>query len=241
MMIELPPKLMTLFSSPLFAITLTAGSFLVGQKIYKACKHFPLFHPVVVAVLIVTAFLQLTGISYEQYRSDTQVLSLLLGTATVALAIPLYQQLHLIRSHAKPLLITLVTGAIFAPTIALLLAWACGASEQTLLSLAAKSVTTPIAIVVTESLGGIPAIAAGTVIIVGIIGSVVALPILDLLNVRSRVVRGFTLGLTSHAVGTARAFESDTVTGAFSSLGLALTGAITAIATPLVWHVFQTL
>lgn len=235
-MIDLSPKFLSLLHSPLFTITLTAGSFLLGQKVYKACKRFPLFHPIVVSVLVVTAFLEVTGISYNDYRRSTHILSLLLGTATIALAIPLYQQVHLIRSHARPLSITLIAGAIFAPVIAITLAWMTGGNSEILLSLAAKSVTTPIAIAVTEGLGGITPIAAGTVICVGIIGAVIAPPILDRLKITNPAVRGFTLGLTAHAVGTARAFESSTVTGAFSSLGLALTGAITAIGAPVIWH-----
>lgn len=235
-MIELSPKMISLLHSPLFTITLTAGSFLLGQKVYQACKRFPLFHPIVISVLAVTAFLEATGTSYADYRSSTYVLNLLLGTATVALAVPLYQQLHLIRSHARALSITLIAGALFAPIVAIGLAWLVGGSEEILLSLAAKSVTTPISIAVTEGLGGIPAIAAGTVICVGIIGAVVGPPILDHLKITNPAVRGFTLGLTAHAVGTARAFESGTVTGAFSSLGLALTGAITAIGAPVIWH-----
>ena len=235
-MIELSPNVLSLLHSPLFTITLTAGSFLLGQKVYLASKRFPLFHPIVVSVLTVTAFLQTTGISYADYRSSTHILNLLLGTATVALAVPLYQQLHLIRSHARALSVTLLAGAVFAPVVAIGLAWLAGGSKDILLSLAAKSVTTPMAIAVAEGLDGIPAIAAGTVICVGIIGAVIAPPILDRLNITNPVIRGFTLGLTAHAVGTARAFESGAVTGAFSSLGLALTGAITAIGAPIIWH-----
>ena len=238
-MIDLSPESLSFFTHPLVVITLTAGSFVLGQKIYLLLGRFPLFHPVVVAATFVTLFLEGLNIPFENYRDNSQILSLLLGTATVALAVPLYKQLHLIRQHARVLLIGLIAGSAFAPAIALLIAWLCGANKLTLLSLAAKSVTTPIAIVVTKDIGGIPAIAAGTVIAVGIFGAVVGPIIMDLLNIRSKVVRGFTLGLTSHAVGTARAFEIDPVTGAFSSLGLALTGAITAIAMPLIWHSLQ--
>ena len=238
-MIDLTPDMVAFLIHPLTAITLTAGSFTLGQRVYQRLGRFPLFHPVLLAVVFVTSFLEVFGISFADYRSNTEILSLLLGTATVALAVPLYEQLYLIRAHAKVLLIGLIAGSAFAPAIALVIAWLCGASELTLLSLAAKSVTTPIAIAVTEDIGGIPAIAAGTVIVVGIFGAVVGPPIMDRLNIQSKVVRGFTLGLTSHAVGTARAFELDPVTGAFSSLGLALTGAITAIAMPLIWHAVQ--
>ena len=230
-----------LLNSPIFGLTLTIGSFLIGQKIYQLSGRFAPCHPVVIAVLFVTLFLEILGINYDDYRNSTEILNILLGTATVALAVPLYQQMHLVKTHAKALLITLIAGAVFAPAIALFIAWLCGANETTLLSLVSKSVTTPIAIAITENIGGLPAIAAGTVIIVGIFGAAVGLPIMNRLKIHNKAVRGFTLGLTSHAVGTAKAFELDPVTGAFASLGLALTGAITALATPIIWHAIQTL
>ncbi|CAM3475491.1 LrgB family protein [Parendozoicomonas haliclonae] len=233
-------RLSFIADSPLVGITLTVGAFLLGQRIYEKCGRFPLLHPILIAVLSITVFLQLTGVSYDNYKDNMAIFSLLLGTATVALAVPLYQQLHLIRSHAKALLITLLVGFLLAPAIALAFAWFTGASATTLLSLAAKSVTTPIAMAVTESIGGIPPLAAGTVIFVGIVGALVGPALMDRMNIHNKAVRGFTLGLTSHAVGTARAFELDPVTGAFSSLGLALTGAITALIVPLLWHLFQT-
>ena len=234
-------NLQELLQSPLFSLTLTAGSYLLGQKIYKLAHGFPLLHPVLIAVIPVVLALEVIGVDYHQYLQSTELFTLLLGTATVALAVPLYQQLHLIRSHALPLTVTLVAGAIFAPAIALLLGWACGATEITLLSLAPKSVTTPIAIAVAESIGGLAAVAAGTVICVGIIGAVIAPPIMDRMNIHDPAVRGFTMGLTAHAVGTARAFEISPVCGAFASLGLALTGALTAFTMPLVWELVKIL
>ncbi len=227
-----------LLSCPVVVITITAGAFLLGQKLYILCKRFPLCHPIVIAAAAVTVFLEASGVSYAEYKNNTSILGMLLGTATVALAVPLYQQLHLIRAYARPLLITLVAGAFFAPASAVLLAWLVGANKTTLLSLAAKSVTTPIAVAVTESIGGIVALAAGVVIVVGIFGALIGPPILDRLNIQDKAVRGFTLGLVSHAVGTARAFELDPVSGAFASLGLALTGALTAIVIPLFWLLF---
>ena len=226
-------------SSPLFSLTLTAGSYLLGLKVYRASRCFPLLHPVVVAVISVIFMLQLTGIEYHQYLDSTRLLSLLLGTATVALAVPLFQQLHLIRSHTRPLVITLLAGAAFAPVVALLLAWLCGASEVTLLSLASKSVTTPIAIAIAENLGGLATVAAGTVICVGVFGAVLGPPVMDRLKIDAPAVRGFTLGLTAHAAGTARAFEAGAVCGAFASLGLALTGAVTALTVPLLWELLK--
>ncbi len=224
------------FSDPLLAITLTLGSYLFGSWVYRHSKNFPLFHPIVIAAATVTGILLITGTSYTQYRDSTKILNLMLGTATVALAVPLYQQWHLIKSHARPILITLFAGAVFAPLIAVGLAWSLGATPEILLSLVSKSVTTPIAIAVAESLGGITTVAAGTVIAVGIVGAMIGPVLLNNMGIHNAIVRGFTLGLTAHAVGTARAFEEDPVSGSFASLGLALTGALTALAAPVVWH-----
>ena len=159
--------------------------------------------------------LELTGLDYQQYLKSTQLFTLLLGTATVALAIPLYQKLDLIRSHAVPILVTLIAGAVFAPAVAIGIAWLAGATDITLLSIAPKTVTTPIAMAVAESMGGLTTVAAGTVISVGIFGAVMAPPVMSWMGITSPTVKGFTLGLTSHAVGTARAFEISPVCGAF--------------------------
>ncbi|MCL6271175.1 LrgB family protein [Sansalvadorimonas sp. 2012CJ34-2] len=232
-------NLQELLLSPLFSLTLTAGSYLLGQKIYKLSRCFPLLHPVLMAVIPVIVILHLTGLDYLQYREGTEFFTLLLGTATVALAVPLYQQLHLIRTHARALMWTLVLGAIFTPAVALGLGWISGATEVTLLSLAPKSVTTPIAIAVAESIGGLATVAAGTVICAGIVGAVIAPPLMSRMGIHNPAVRGFTMGLTAHAAGTARAFEISPVSGAFASLGLALTGALTAFTMPLAWELIK--
>ncbi len=233
--------LRSLVTTPLFMLTITIGSFLLGKVVYKQCGRFAILPPLAIAAIIITAVLKWLGVEYSHYKENTQILSLLLGTATVALAVPLYQQVHLIRSHARPLLVTLVAAGIFAPACAIGIAWLSGATDLTLHSLLTKSITMPIAIATTESLGGIPAIAAGAVALTGIAGAALALPIMDRLKISSRVVRGFTMGLTAHVIGTARAFESDNMTGSFSSLGLALTGAFTAVAAPIIYHLVMAL
>ena len=226
--------------SPLFCLTLTAGCYLVGLKVYRITRGFPLLHPVIVAVLPLLLVLHCVDLDFDKYLQGTALLQLLLGTATVALAVPLYQQLSLIRAHAFPIACTLVLGATFAPVVALLLAWLSGATEVTLLSVSAKSVTTPIAMAIAETMGGLAEVAAGTVILAGIFGAVAGPFVFDLLSIKNQAVRGFALGLTAHAAGTARAFECGQVCGAFASLGLAMTGAFTAVAMPLVWEIIKT-
>ncbi|WP_196221432.1 LrgB family protein [Sansalvadorimonas verongulae] len=225
-----------MITTPLFMLTLTIGSFLLGQAIYKRCGRFAILPPLVIAAIIITVTLKWLDVDYSQYKESVQILGLLLGTATVSLAIPLYQQLHLIRSYARPLLVTVIAGGFFAPVSAVAIAWLFGATDLTLRSLLTKSITMPIALATTENLGGLPAITAGAVVLSGIVGATFALPIMNRLKIHSPVVRGFTMGLTAHVIGTVRAFESDKMTGSFSSLGLAITGAFAGLAIPLIYH-----
>lgn len=193
-----------------------------------------LLHPLVTAPLLVSIILLLINIDYPQYQRANQPLFFLLGTATVAFAIPLHQQFHRIRNLAKPLLITLLFGASFAVISALAIAWLLGASEQTLISSAPKSVTTPIALGISEKVGGNASLTAGIVVFTGVIGAIFGPLLFRCLGISDDRIKGFILGICAHGVGTARAFEISGKCGAFSSLGLGLTGAITALILPWV-------
>ena len=157
-----------------------------------------------------------------------------MGTATVALAIPLHQQFHHIRNLGKPLIITLLFGGSFAIISAVTVAWFFGANENTLISILPKSVTTPIALGITEKIGGQPGLTAGVVVFTGVIGAIFGPIIFRWLGITDDRIKGFVLGICAHGVGTARAFEISRKCGAFSSLGLGLTGAVTALILPWV-------
>ena len=179
------------------------------------------------------AVLLLTGTPYPVYFDHVQALYFLIGPATVALAVPLYGQLHSIRTMWRPLGAALLVGSSAAIVSAVLVAWALGGSLETILSLAPKSASMPFALPVAERLGGLASLAAVAVAITGILGAVVARPVLNALGIENHAVRGFAVGLTAHAIGTARALQVSETAGAFSALAMGLNGIATAVLVPL--------
>lgn len=221
--------------NPLFGILLTLLSYRFGQWLYGRSNSFPLLHPFLVATVPVVLVLLWVGMEYSQYLAQTAPLQFLLGPATVALAWPLYRQLRTISSVWKPVLLTTLIGASLAAGVAVLLAWWLDAPEAVLASLVTKSITTPIAIELMASTGGYASLAAGVVAITGIVGAMAAPLVFRWLNITDDRVRGFTLGLVAHAIGTARAFEYGERAGAFAGLALGLTGLFTALSLPWLW------
>lgn len=222
-----------LLHSPLFALVTTLAAFQAAFWAYQRSGRFALLHPTISGAVLIALAICLFDLEYREFYQDISWLNFLLGPVTVALAVPLYRQLHLLRAIAAPLLITTLLGALFACASALLLAWWLGANHTTLLSLTTKSITTPIAIVVTEDIGGIATVAVASVILTGIAGIVSIEWLFKKLKIEDDRLWGFCLGLAAHAIGTSRAFERSTVAGAFSSLALCLTGTATAIFVPL--------
>ena len=220
--------------SPILPLAATLACFHLGYLLYTKTGRISLFHPVLIGAIPLWALIHYTDLSYQAYFAGNNFLHFLLGPATVALAIPLYQQLQNIRALALPILFTLILGGGFAATSAVAIGWQLGADENILLTLATKSVTTPIAMGLSEKIGGIPALAAGIVAITGVIGAITGPVIFKLFAIKDERIQGFTLGLTAHAVGTARAFEISPIAGTMAGLGLSLTGATTALILPFV-------
>jgi putative effector of murein hydrolase len=202
-------------------------------------NEFPLLHPTVVGACIVALLLPKLNINYAVYLQGNDLLMFWLGPATVALAVPLYQQFHLIRKMALPILLTCSCGAIFAAGSAVAIAYLVGANEITMLSLAPKSVTTPIAIDLASEIGGLTTLAAGCVALTAAIGICLAPFVFRLLKIDDPKIWGFCLGITAHGMGTARAFEMNPTAGAFSSLAMCLTGAFSAAFLPIAITLLQ--
>ena len=176
--------------------------------------------------------LWLGNIDYRRYFDGAQFVHFLLGPATVALAIPLYAEWPRLKAMAGPLLIALVVGSLTAVLSAYAIGALLGASRASLISLAPKSVTTPIAMAVAEPLGGLPALAAALVMLTGVIGAVSAPYLYRWLRINDDAVRGFAIGLAAHGIGTARAFQGSEQAGAFAALAMGLNGLITAVSLP---------
>lgn len=223
----------SLSQNPLFWLTVTVGIFFLTSQLHAKAKFQPLLNPVLLSILMVVGVLVVTGTPYPVYFSGARFIHFLLGPATVALAIPLYEQIQKLRQMLRPILIALGAGSVLAVIFAVEIGQWLGASPTTILSLTPKSVTTPIAMGVAEKIGGIPALTAVLVILTGIVGAVSGKTLLDLIQIKDHSVRGFAIGLASHGIGTAAAFQMHAQAGAFSGLGMGLNGALTAFLVPV--------
>jgi predicted murein hydrolase (TIGR00659 family) len=222
-----------LSASPLLGLTLTLVAYQGAFWIYRRSGNHPLANPVLIAVALLVAFLLISGTSYQAYFAGAQFVHFLLGPATVALAIPLYTQFRRVRAMLWPVLAGLLAGSLTAIVSAMAVARLFGASPATELSLAPKSVTTPIAMGIAERIGGIPSLTAVLVIITGVLGAVGARYVFDAIKLRDQAISGFALGVASHGIGTARAFQVNEQAGAFAALAMGLNGALTALLLPL--------
>ncbi|CAH0991860.1 Inner membrane protein YohK [Sinobacterium norvegicum] len=222
-----------IIDSPLFALVLTLGVFQLSQVLYLRCGKRLLLHPMLISVAVIATTIWLLEIDYQRYFVANEILYYMLGPATVALALPLYLQFKHIRALWKQLLVVIVLGASAAVAFAVGIAWLFGGTLETMISMAPKSVTTPIAMGLSEELGGMVQLAAGAVIVTAIAGILFSPLVFKVLRIKDERIQGLTLGLIAHGLGTARAFELSQTAGAFSSLALGLTGLFTAIFLPV--------
>lgn len=222
-----------LAASPLLGLTITLLAYQLALIVHRKSGNHPLANPVLIAVTVLVGFLMATGTRYETYFAGAQFVHFLLGPATVALAIPLYQHFNKVRAMRWPLIAGLLTGSATAVVSAVAVARYFGASQASQLSLAPKSVTTPIAMGVAERIGGIPSLTAVLVIVTGILGAVGARYVFDAMKIADPAIRGFAIGVASHGIGAARAFQVNQQSGAFAALAMGLNGALTAFLLPL--------
>jgi predicted murein hydrolase (TIGR00659 family) len=221
-----------LSTTPLLGLTLTLLAYQGAWWLYQKANRHPLLNPVLFAVIILVTILSLTETDYYTYFDGAQFVHFLLGPATVSLAIPLYTHWRRLRAMLLPLLLTLVVGSLTAALSAVGVAALLGASYESMMSLAPKSVTTPIAMGIAEGLGGLPSLTAVLVIATGILGAITARFVYQVLHIEDHVVRGFAIGLVSHGIGTARAFQVSEQAGAFAGLAMGLNALITALTLP---------
>lgn len=223
-----------LSTSPLLHLTLTVLAYVAGHWIFRRSGQKAFFNPVLLSIVMLVTLLSVTGTDYPTYFEGAQFVHFMLGPATVALAIPLYRHLRLIRQLWLPILASIVLGATVSVSSAVFIARWLGASQQTLISLAPKSVTAPVAMGITEKLGGLPSLTAALVVLTGVLGAVIGAGVLAVVRVRDDRARGLALGLNSHGIGTARAFQMSDVAGAFSALAMGLMALTSAFVLPFV-------
>lgn len=227
-----------LSASPLLHLTLTLITYQVSLYLYQKGRLSPLLNPVLLSVIMLVGMLIFTDTPYQAYFDGAQFVHFLLGPATVALAIPLYKHLARLKRSFSAILVSIVCGSITAAASAVLLGWLLGASYRTLISLAPKSATAPVAMGITEQLGGLPSLTAVLVISTGILGAVLGPYVLNLLHVTDKAARGLAMGTASHGIGTARAMQINQEAGAFAGLAMGLNALATALLLPLVWGLF---
>ncbi|MGC7559411.1 CidB/LrgB family autolysis modulator [Pasteurella sp. PK-2025] len=213
---------------------LTLAAFVFALEINKRWKSL-LFNSFVLTVLILSAILLIVQIPYEQYMQGNAPLNHLLGVSIVALAVPLYEQLRQISQRWKSILFITLSASLLSMFSGAILALLLGANPEIVATILPKSVTTPIAMAISESLGGIPSVAAVGVIIAGLQGSVLGLLVLRKLNIQHSEALGLAIGSISHALGTASCMESDPKAGSYSSIALVLCGIMTSLLAPIMF------
>lgn len=236
---ELNALLSPLLQGDLLWLVLTIGVYFAAVRLFQAVGRHPLLNPLLVSVLLIMAVLWLSHTPYAVYRQGTAFIDFLLGPATVALAVPLYEYRHLLRRMWQPLLAALVVGSLTGISTVVAGGELLGLSHRTVLSLAPKAVTTPIALGIVHSVGGSAALVVVFTIATGITGAIIGLTLLRWLRVRNHAVAGFAMGLGASGIGTARAYEESEEMGAFGGLAVGLNGVFTAVVLPLLihWHV----
>lgn len=221
-----------LAASPLLGLSMTLAAYQVADGIYQRSQGNPLLNPVAIAVGLLIALLSVTHTSYFTYFEGAQFVHFLLGPATVALAVPLYKQLNKLQRLWLPVALALIVGVSSAALSAIATAALLGATPETLLSLAPKSVTASVAMGITEKVGGLPSLTAVLVVMTGIVGATIGTRVFSWLGIRDDSIRGIAMGITSHGIGTARAFQVSAEMGAFSGLGMALSAFVSAAILP---------
>ncbi len=217
---------------PLFGAGVTLGAYQLAIALYERTR-LVFLQPVLVSTLLVIGILLFCGLTFTEYKTSAEALTLFLGPATVALAVPLYLNLRRIRQVFWPTVLTLLVAGVVATVLGVALAWLLGAEHNMLMSMAPKSVTSPIAMLVASQIGGLAALAAVFVMITGVLGAIIGPSLLRLCGVRNHAAMGMALGMTAHAVGTARAMQESEECGAFAALAMSLMGVLTAILLPL--------
>lgn len=233
MNLDLQAALDAVIQHPLFFVALTLGVYQLAVAAYDKTRWI-ILQPLLISMVVLISVLLALDIEYADYKEGTQLLTMILGPATVALAVPLYLNMRRVRQVLWPTLISLFVGGLFATVLGVALAWFFGAETMILKTIAPKSVTSPIAMLVAEEMGGSASLAAVFVMLTGIFGAMFGVELLRLLRITSPAAQGMALGVIAHGIGTARALQESEEAGAFAALAMSIMGVLTAVLMPLV-------
>ncbi|MGC1561818.1 MAG: LrgB family protein [Bradyrhizobium sp.] len=219
--------------SPLLWLSVTLLVYAIADAVSLRTHRHPLANPVLHSMWIIGAFLLFTGTSYTSYFAGAQFVHFLLGPATVALAVPLYENRKVVATAILPMLVALAAGSITAVASVVLLAEAAGLPRAVILSMAPKSVTAGVAMGISESLHADPSLTAVAVILTGIMGAIAVTPLMNRMRITDFRARGFAVGIAAHGIGTARAFQVDEVAGVFAGIAMSLNALVTSLLVPI--------
>lgn len=229
---EMEQIIQNLFQYDVFVLVLVVGIYLLSIKLHLKIR-FPLLNPVLITILVLIGLLIILDVPYATFKKSSQMINFLLGPSVVALGYILHKQIHYLKGNVVSVLTSITVGAVVGIASILLIGKLFGADQTLIASLAPKSVTTPIAMALSESNGGIPALTAVVVVVAGVMGSIIAPPIMKWLGIKSPIAKGIALGASSHGVGTATAIQMGAIEGALSGLAIGIMGTITSLLLPL--------
>jgi predicted murein hydrolase (TIGR00659 family) len=224
--------MMNVLATPVFGVLVSLLAFEIGLWLNRKTR-FSLLNPLLVAVALVILLIQLTPLTLEDYNRGGQIISFLLAPATVALAIPLYKSIRLLKENPGPILTGVVAGSMVSLVAIIFLSKLFHLSQELLFSMLPKSVTTPIGIALSEQLGGLPQVTVAAIVVTGIFGAMLAQPLFRILKITDPVAQGIAIGTASHVLGTAKALEIGEVEGAMSGLSISLAGLATVLMAPI--------
>lgn len=224
---------MSYLENKYFLIALTFVVYVAAQILQRR-TGISFLNPILITIAVLICILMSTGVDYDTYAEGGEYIDFWLKPAVVALGVPLYRQLEAIKKQLLPILLAELAGCIVGVVSVVVVAQLLGASKEVILSLAPKSVTTPIAMEIAQTVGGIPALTATVVVCTGIFGGMAGFKMMKYSRVKSPIAQGLSMGTAAHAVGTSAAMDVGYRYGAFSSLGLTLNGLFTALLTPLI-------
>lgn len=221
-----------LFSTPIFGIVISIICFEIGIILMKKTR-FPLFNPLLVAIVIIVGVLVVFKIPLESYEIGGDMISFFLSPITVILAVPLYKQFDLVKKHFLPIIVGITTGVVTSFVSVIFLSNALGLDKSLCFSLIPKSITTPMGVALSETINGISGITVMAVILTGICGAVISPLVFKLIKLENPVAEGIAIGTSAHAVGTSKAIEMSEIHGAMSGVSIGISGIVTVVLVPI--------
>lgn len=228
----------SLVHSEIFDLALVVGTYIAASILYKK-THLSVLHPLLTSIFVIIVILEFLDVEYASFQQGSHLIHFMLGPSVVALGYVLFEQMKYLKGNVVSILTSVFVGAIVGIISVIVIGKLMGADQSLIATLQPKSVTTPIAMGISEKNGGIPSLTAVIVVAVGIFGSIVGPAVMKVLGIESRIAKGLALGASSHGVGTAAAIQLGAVEGALSGLAIGLMGIMTAILVPVISYLLS--